>query len=72
MTATAAATKAGYPAHNMRVIGVTGTNGKTGYEFKTDTDSEVIIAGYERYGIDELLSKLRGMFAFTIYDKKKE
>lgn len=45
---------------------------KTGYEFKTDTDSEVIIAGYERYGIDELLSKLRGMFAFTIYDKKKD
>ena len=29
LTATAAATKAGYPAHNMRVIGVTGTNGKT-------------------------------------------
>ena len=29
LTATAAATKAGYPAHNMRIIGVTGTNGKT-------------------------------------------
>lgn len=43
-----------------------------GYKFKTDTDSEVIIAGYEQYGIDALLSKLRGMFAFTIYDKKRD
>lgn len=29
LTATASATKAGYPARKMRVIGVTGTNGKT-------------------------------------------
>lgn len=40
-----------------------------GHEFKTNSDSEVLIHGYEEYG-EELLKKLRGMFAFTIWDKK--
>jgi asparagine synthase (glutamine-hydrolysing) len=42
-----------------------------GHIFKTDTDSEVIIHGYEEYG-ENLLQKLRGMFAFAIWDTKKE
>ncbi|WP_066295172.1 asparagine synthase (glutamine-hydrolyzing) [Bacillus sp. FJAT-29937] len=42
-----------------------------GHIFKTDTDSEVLIHGYEEYGVD-LLQKLRGMFAFAIWDTKKE
>ncbi|QED46263.1 asparagine synthase (glutamine-hydrolyzing) [Cytobacillus dafuensis] len=42
-----------------------------GHIFKTDTDSEVLIHGYEEYGTD-LLQKLRGMFAFAIWDTKKE
>ena len=41
-----------------------------GHKFKTNTDSEVILHGYEEYG-SEILKKLRGMFAFTIWDKKK-
>lgn len=41
-----------------------------GHTFKTDGDGEVIIHGYEEYGVN-LFSKLRGMFAFVIYDKNK-
>lgn len=43
---------------------------KKGYKFKTKTDTEVILHGYTEYK-DKLFSKLRGMFAFVIYDKNK-
>lgn len=39
-----------------------------GHVFKTRTDSEVLLHGYEEWGKD-LLMKLRGMFAFVIWDK---
>lgn len=39
-----------------------------GHKFKTRTDSEVLLHGYEEYGKD-LLNMLRGMFAFVIWDK---
>lgn len=42
-----------------------------GHVFKSHTDSEVLVHGYEEYGV-ELLQKLRGMFAFVIWDAKKE
>ncbi|WP_099204253.1 asparagine synthase (glutamine-hydrolyzing) [Scatolibacter rhodanostii] len=42
-----------------------------GHIFKTQTDSEVLLHGYEEYGT-ELLNKLRGMFAFMIWDKEKK
>ncbi len=41
---------------------------KKGYKFKTKTDTEVILHGYSAYK-DKLFNKLRGMFAFVIYDK---
>jgi len=41
-----------------------------GHEFKTDTDSEVLIHSYEQYG-EKMLNNLRGMFAFVIWDKTK-
>lgn len=41
---------------------------KKGHTFTTKTDTEVILHGYEEYG-EEILDKLRGMFAFVIYDK---
>lgn len=44
---------------------------KKGHVFRTNTDSEVIIHGYEEYG-DKLPEKLRGMFAFVIYDRKNK
>lgn len=40
-----------------------------GYVFKTHTDSEVLIRGYQEYG-ESLTGKLRGMFAFVIWDRK--
>ncbi len=42
-----------------------------GHIFKTRTDSEVILHGFEEYGRD-LLNRLRGMFAFVIWDKKEK
>ena len=42
-----------------------------GHVFKTETDSEVLIHGYEEYGKD-LLQKLRGMFAFVIWDDRRK
>lgn len=44
---------------------------KKGHRFKTQTDSEVLIYGYKEYG-EKLLEKLRGMFAFIIWDKVKK
>lgn len=41
------------------------------HEFKTSSDTEVLIHGYEEWGSD-LPKKLRGMFAFAIWDKVKE
>ena len=41
----------------------------TGHIFKTHTDSEVLLHGYEEYGTD-LVNHLRGMFAFVIWDKE--
>ncbi|MDN3667880.1 asparagine synthase (glutamine-hydrolyzing) [Echinicola jeungdonensis] len=42
-----------------------------GHKFKSDSDSEVIIHGYEEWGVD-CLNKLRGIFAFGIFDKNKK
>lgn len=41
-----------------------------GVEFKTTSDTEVILKGYLKYG-KSILSKLRGMFAFAIFHKNK-
>lgn len=43
----------------------------TGHSFKTKTDSEVLLHGYEEYGAD-LLNLLRGMFSFVIWDTVKK
>ena len=45
---------------------------RLGHTFKTKTDTEVLVHGYEEWGIKELLSRLVGMFAFCIYDKVRK
>ncbi len=43
---------------------------EAGHLFRTQADSEVVLHGYEEYG-PELLNRLRGMFAFVIWDREK-
>ncbi|MGB9596990.1 MAG: asparagine synthase (glutamine-hydrolyzing), partial [Candidatus Poribacteria bacterium] len=40
---------------------------KYGYKFRTNTDTEVIIKAYEKWG-ESCLEKLNGMFAFALWD----
>ncbi|MGM0212830.1 asparagine synthase (glutamine-hydrolyzing) [Enterococcus sp. AZ109] len=42
-----------------------------GHVFTTHADTEVLLHGYEEYGVD-LLQKIRGMFAFVIWDTEKQ
>jgi len=41
---------------------------KWGYRFKSTSDTEVVLALYLRYGFDEMLLRLNGMFAIVIID----
>jgi asparagine synthase (glutamine-hydrolysing) len=43
---------------------------KKGHQFITSSDTEVILHMYSEYGTD-FINNLAGMFAFIIYDKKK-
>ena len=47
-----------------------GSKGKA-FFFQTNTDTEVILAAYERWG-RECLTKFNGMFAFAIWDSQEE
>ena len=40
------------------------------YHFKSSSDSEVILYGYEEWGLEGLLERIDGMYAIAIYDKK--
>ncbi len=42
-----------------------------GHSFLTNCDTEVLLHGYMEWG-PEVLKKLRGMFAFVIWDKEKQ
>lgn len=42
-----------------------------GHVFQTDTDTEVILHGYEEWGV-ECLKHLNGMFAFAIWDEPRK
>lgn len=42
-----------------------------GHHFRSKTDTEVLLHGYETWGIEGLLSRLRGMFAFAFHDARR-
>jgi asparagine synthase (glutamine-hydrolysing) len=44
---------------------------KNSYHFESSSDTEVLIAAYETWGI-AMLSKLQGMFAFALMDRNKD
>lgn len=44
---------------------------KEGYTFKSNSDTEVILKAFHRWGFDAV-HKFRGMFAFAIWDKKEK
>jgi asparagine synthase (glutamine-hydrolysing) len=52
-----------YPALRQQLI-------ELGHQFKTQTDTEVIIHLYEQYGV-EAVKKLRGMFTFALWDEPR-
>ncbi|GIS68940.1 MAG: hypothetical protein CM1200mP8_4980 [Chloroflexota bacterium] len=41
-----------------------------GHIYQTNSDSEAVLHGYEEWGLD-LLGKLKGMYAFSIYDSNQ-
>jgi len=43
---------------------------KEGHSFKTGSDTETIVHGYEQWGT-RFVERLRGMFAFALWDSKK-
>jgi len=42
-----------------------------GHQFRSKTDSEVVVHAYEEWGL-ECLSRFNGMFAFGIWDQRRE
>jgi asparagine synthase (glutamine-hydrolysing) len=42
-----------------------------GYRFKSHTDTEVLVHGYDAWGLDKLLEKARGMFALALWDDRR-
>ena len=43
-----------------------------GHVFVSRTDTEVLLHGYKEWGIDSLVQRLRGMFAFAIWDNRRQ
>ena len=43
-----------------------------GCSFVSETDTEVLLHGYREWGIDGLVQRLRGMFAFALWDDRAQ
>jgi len=45
---------------------------KRGHSFRTHSDTECIVHGYEEWGIEGVLRRMNGMFAFCLYDSRRK
>lgn len=54
-----------YPALRNELVAL-------GHFFRTQSDTEVLVHGYEAWGALELAKRLQGIFAFAIYDIRKK
>ena len=43
----------------------------TGHQWRSQSDTEVLLHGYEQWGMDGLVTRLRGMFAFVLADLRE-
>lgn len=43
-----------------------------GERFATTSDTEVLIRGYQRWGLEKILERSAGMFAFALYDSRRD
>lgn len=54
--------------YNGEIYNYLDLKAKTSYAYKTASDTEVILAYIEQYGLKEFLKNSNGMFAFALYD----
>src|SRR3954451_17166786 len=54
-----------YNFHDLRTL-----LEREGHLFRSTTDTEVLVHGYEHFGAVELAKRLEGMFAFAILDQR--
>lgn len=45
---------------------------ESSYEFRSTSDSEIILHGYAAWGIRGLLDRIEGMYAFSVYDRDQQ